>query len=248
MNGADEQIAGFAVNRIGQDHARARRPRKNRANEIGIVHGDNVKALFTARVEPDGDAGIGKACSVGDEKNNAICPGTELVVGIPRKERGQNEQSYGDGDENAPAFRHGVGTTRPSFRAHSVPKTRTPSSSSMVGAATVVGLMAEPQCVPDSITIPRSASDRAADPAVGTDVHGGAADEAAFDGRAGIHRQVAVAFHAAEHARAGADMKFSARDDAAGDDLARANFEVAVVESAARRGGEGAAPAATFES
>ena len=57
--------------------------------------------------------------------------------------------------------------------------------------------------------------DRAADPAVGTDVHGRSADQAAFHGRAGIHRQVAVALHAAEYSRAGADVKLAPRDEVA---------------------------------
>src|SRR5271168_690505 len=116
-----------------------------------------MQSLFARRVEPDRHSWIGEARAISHEENQSIGCGTESVAGVPCEPPDEGKQANGCRDDSSRMFPHALGTTRPSLRAHTVPKTSTPSSSSIVGALTVVGMTESPHSVPDSITIPCSA-------------------------------------------------------------------------------------------
>src|SRR5271169_4927229 len=94
---------------------------------------DHVKPLFAAGIEPNRDSGIGKICAIRHQQQQAIGSGTRRIVSYPGAgDDGQDKQATERDDGSA--VLHSSVTTCPDSRAHKVPNTTTPSSTSMSGA------------------------------------------------------------------------------------------------------------------
>ena len=101
----------------------------------------------------------------------------------------------------------------------------------------MVGVRMEPQRVPVSIAIPCSAMTGPRNPAIGTNVHGRSADEAALHTHAGLQGHVLIALDAAQHSRTRADVQPASGHDVCGDDVACLDLQIFIDQPAAARQG-----------
>src|SRR5580698_5696203 len=118
-----------------------------------------MEAFFAASIEPHCYFWIGETGAIGHEQKKTVSRGAKPVMGRPRRKRPSDQDDEDDAarrDESSVAF-HRLAITSPCSRAHKVPNTLTPSSTSICGALTVVGYSSVPHRVPLAMISSRSA-------------------------------------------------------------------------------------------
>src|SRR5271166_1049687 len=118
---------------------------------------NDVKSFFAACVQPHGHFGIGEADAVGHEQEQAVGSRAKAVVCRPRP-CDQNHKNHDADCDHDTAAGHRLITTSPCSRAHKVPNTTAPSSTSIRGALTVVGCSRVPHRTPAPMESSRSAT------------------------------------------------------------------------------------------
>src|ERR1700730_8460661 len=116
------------MNCVGKNYARAFRPSKQGAEKASVVHRNHMQAFFARRIEPDGDLRIGEAAVVRHQEYQSISSSTKMVVCARDQPCGQGQRAKSCRNDSDRPFLHPLGTTCPSVRAHTEPKTVTPSA------------------------------------------------------------------------------------------------------------------------
>src|ERR1700719_4662320 len=145
------------MNGIRQNYARALGISPQRTEKFGVMHRDHMQSFFAAGVQPHRDFRIGKTDAIGHQQKQAVGGGVKAVAGRPGP-GDQSQENGATGGDDGTATIHSLATTWPHSRAHKVPNTTTPSSTSIRGALTVVGCPRVPQRAPVAIANSRSAT------------------------------------------------------------------------------------------
>src|ERR1700722_20120927 len=109
-----------------------------------------MQAFLAPGIQPHAYLGIGETCAIGHEQHETVGSRAKPVARRPGRKRpsDQDQENNAANRDEGSVTLHVLANTCPCSRAHKVPNTTTPSSTSISGALTVVGYSAVPQRVP----------------------------------------------------------------------------------------------------